>query len=219
MMTSGINGSGSNLRKGGSGPSIEHLRLIVDGGLIARFFKLLERGCRLQINKSVTIRELLCEQLGISEDYVDHRIQTIFLDGKAVDDVDTAIVASGSKLALSAAMPGLVGITFRKGGFYAALRSSISYSKTDDLAVKGGGEIILKLFNMVAKELGPDLLKEGIRIEGYAFHHFMQRNAEDLKAAVTSVHFNDEEIDVAALLEMNWDNRDIFLKVASDQKS
>jgi hypothetical protein len=219
MMTSGINGSGSNLRKGGSGPSTEHLRLTVDGGLLARFFKLMERGCKLQINKSVTIKELLCDQLGISEDYVDHRIQTIFLDGKAVDDVDTAIVASGSKLALSAAMPGLVGITFRKGGFYAALRSSISYTKTDDLVVKGGGEIVLKLFNMVAKELGPELLKKGIRIESHVFDHFVKRNAEDLKAAVTSVHFNDADIDVAALLEMNWDNRDIFLKVASEHKS
>ena len=183
------------------------------------FRPILEQGFLVQISGNETVQNALCQQLGVAEKYLRDRVQTVFLNGKAVDDVDTAIVASGSKLALSAAMPGLVGITFRKGGFYAALRSSISYSKTDDLVVKGGGEIILKLFNMVAKELGPDLLKEGIRIEGYAFHHFMQRNAEDLKAAVTSVHFNDEEIDVAALLEMNWDNRDIFLKVASDQKS
>jgi hypothetical protein len=51
------------------------------------------------------------------------------------------------------------------------------------------------------------------------FDQFVKRNAEDLKAAVTSVHFNDADIDVAALLEMNWDNRDIFLKVASEHKS
>ena len=218
-MTSSINGSGSNLPEGGSGPSIEHLRLTVDGGLIARFLKLIERGCKLQINKSVTIRDLLCGQLGIPEDYVDHRIQTIFLDGKAVDDVDTAIVASGSKLALSAAMPGLVGITFRKGGFYAALRSSISYTKTDNLITEEAGEIVLKLFNMVAKELGPELLAKGIWIEGSAFYHFLQRNAEDLKAASTSVHLNDEKIEVGALLEMNWENIDILLKVTSEQKS
>lgn len=214
-----LNDSRSNLREGDSDPSIKHLRLTVDGGLISRFFKLLERGCKIQIKKSITIRELLSQQLGISEDYVDNRIQTIFLDGKAVDDVDTASVENGSKLALSAAMPGLVGITFRKGGFYAALRSNISYTKTDNSIVKGAGEIVLKLFNMIAKELGPVLFEKGIRIEGHAFHQFILRNSEDLNAAGTSVHLNNEKIDVAALLEMNWKNTDISLKVIPEQKS
>ena len=212
------NSSKTELRGEGSGRSIEHLQLTVDGGLISRFFKLIERGCKFQIKKTITLRELLRDQLGISEDYVDNRIQTIFLDGKAVDDVDTAIVEKGSKLALSAAMPGLVGITFRKGGFYAALRSSISYRKRDNSSAKGAGEIVLKLFNMVAKELGPELLAKGIWIEGSAFYYFLQRNAEDLKAAGTSVHLNEAKMDVAALLEMNLENKDILLKVSPEQK-
>ena len=116
-------------------------------------------------------------------------------------------------------MQGLVGITFRKGGFYAALRSSISYAKTDTLIVKGAGEIILKLFNLVAKELGPELLAKGIRIEGSAFYHFLQRNAEDLKAAGPLVLINDEKIEVSALLKMNWENTETFLQVTPEQKS
>ena len=126
-----LNGSRSNPREGAPVPPIQHIRLIVEAGLISRFLKLTERGFKLQIKTGLNIRELLCQHLSISEDYVDNRIQTIFLDGKPVDDVDTASLENGSRLALSAAMPGLVGITFRKGGFYAALRETISYTKTE----------------------------------------------------------------------------------------
>ena len=197
----------------------QHLCLSVKANLISRFLKLLERGFRLKIEASLSIRELLCHHLGISEEYVDNRIQTIFLDGRPVDNVDTAWVENGSRLALSAAMPGLVGATFRKGGFYASLRNTISYTKTENSIFKGAGEIILKLFNMVAKELGPELLEKGIRIEGNAFQNFVLRNSEDLKTDCVSIHLNGEQVDIVNLLEMNWENTEIFLQVTSKEES
>jgi hypothetical protein len=197
----------------------QHLCLSVKANLISRFLKLLERGFRLKIEASLSIRELLCHHLGISEEYVDNRIQTIFLDGRPVDNVDTAWVENGSRLALSAAMPGLVGATFRKGGFYASLRNAISYTKTENSIFKGAGEIILKLFNMVAKELGPELLEKGIRIEGNAFQNFVLRNSEDLKTACISIHLNDEKTDVAGLLKTKWETEQVFLQVTSEKSS
>jgi hypothetical protein len=214
-----FNRSRSNPREGAPDSPVQHLHLTVEAGLISRFLKLTERGFKLPIKTRLTIRELLCQHLGISADYVDNRIQTIFLDGKPVDDVDSASLENGSRLALSAAMPGLVGVTFRKGGFYASLRSTITYSKSDASAVKGAGEITLKLFNMVAKELGPACLQNGIMIEGDAFQDFALRNLEDLKAAGISIHLNDEKTDVSGLLEMNWDNTQIFLRVTSEKPS
>jgi hypothetical protein len=138
---------------------MQHICLGVKARLIPRFLKLIEYGFKLKIKTGLTIRELLCGQLGVSADYLDHRIQTIFLDGKAVDDVDSAWIHEGCRIALSAAMPGLVGATFRKGGRYAPFRSSISYAKTKAPNAKGEGQITLKLFNLVAKELGPVTLK------------------------------------------------------------
>ena len=214
-----LNRSRSNPRDGAPDPPAQHLRLIVETTMISRFMQLAERGFRLKIEASLSIRELLCQHLGISEDYVDNRIQTIFLDGKPVDDVDTASVQNGSKLALSAAMPGLVGITFRKGGFYAALRETISYTKTENPITKGAGEIILKLFNMVAKELGPELLAKGILIDGNAFQNFVLRNSADLKTACASIHLNDVEIDAARLKEMKWEDQEVFVQVRSEKES
>ena len=206
-----------NARKTPDKSAIAHIRICVDGSLILRFLKFTEHGFKLQIKTDLTIRELLCQHLGISGDYVDNRIQTIFLDGKSVDDVDSAWVENGSKLALSAAMPGLVGVTFRKGGFYASLRNTITYSKTETSVAKGDGEIILKFFNMVAKELGPAFLKNGIMIDGNTFQNFARRNAEYLKASSRSIQLNDEKTNVAGLLETNWENKQVLLQVKSEE--
>ena len=46
---------------------------------------------KIQVNCS--IKSLLCDQLGVTPDFVDKRIQTIFLDGKAVDDVNSQLAS------------------------------------------------------------------------------------------------------------------------------
>jgi hypothetical protein len=198
---------------------MHHVCLCIEAHLISRFLKLIELGFKLKIKPGLTIRELLCGQLGVSEDYFDNRIQTIFLDGKAVDDVDAAWVHEDARLALSAAMPGLVGATFRKGGRYASFRSSISYSKTKPTNVRSEGKITLKLFNMVARELGPVFLQKGIIIDGNAFQCFVSDNLEDLKAGCSSIQLNDMKIDVDRLKELKWADREVLLQVTSEKSS
>ena len=200
-----------------SDSAIQHVRLDVEAPLTFCFLKLIEQGFKLTVKTGLTVRELLCGQLGVSGDYFDNRIQTIFLDGKAVDDVDAAWVHENSRLALSAAMPGLVGATFRKGGRYASLRSSISYAKTKTPGVRGEGKITLKLFNMVAKELGPVFLRKGVIIDRNTFQNFVIDNPEDLKAACSSVHLDDKKIGVAQLKELKWAGREVFLQVTSEK--
>jgi hypothetical protein len=200
-----------------SDSEIQLVRLDVEAPLISRFLKLIEHGFELKVKTGLSVRELLCGQLDVSDDYLDNRIQTIFLDGKAVDDADAAWVHEDSRLALSAAMPGLVGATFRKGGRYASFRSSISYSKTKTAGVRGEGKITLKLFNMVAKELGPVFLRKGVIIEGNTFQNFVRDNLEDLKAACSSIHLNDTKIGVARLKELECADREVLLQVASEK--
>jgi len=197
----------------------QHLNLVVKANLISRFLNLIEQGFKLKIKAGLSIRELFCDQLGISDDYFDNRIQTLFLDGKPVDNVDTTRVYDGARIALSAAMPGLVGATFRKGGRYASFRGTISYSEAKNASVRGQGEITLKFFNMIAKELGPAFLQKGIIIEEKRFQDFALRNSEDLKADCNSIHLNDAEIDAAKLKEMKWEDQEVFLQVTSEKGS
>lgn len=197
----------------------QHLRIAVKTRQIAFFFRFIESGFRLRVKTGLSIRELFCDQLGVSRDYYDDRIQTVFLDSKPVDNDATALVYDGARIALAAAMPGLVGATFRKGGQYAYFRGTISHSETGNSSVKGEGEIVVKLFNMVAKELGPAFLKKGIIIEGKRFRDFVRRNSEDLNAYCHSMQFNDEETNVAALLKMDWENTEIFLRVIPEKSA
>lgn len=196
---------------------LQHVRLEIEARLISSFLKLIEQGFKLKVKTGLTIRELLCGQFGVSGEYFDNRIQTIFLDGKAVDNVDAAGIEDNSRLALSAAMPGLVGATFRKGGRYAPLRGTISYSKEKKSIVRGEGKITLKLFNMIARELGPVFLRKGVIIDGNAFQNFVWDNLEDLKAACSSIHLNNAKISVTRLKELKWADREVFLQVISEK--
>ena len=196
-----------------------YLNFVVKGDQTSGFLKLIQSGFRLRIQTGPSIRELFCGQFGIPDDYFENRIQTIFLDGKPVDNEDTARVCDGARIALSAALPGLVGAVFRKGGQYASFRRSISHSEAGDSGVKGEGEIVLKFFNMIAKELGPAFLQKGIIIEGKRFQDFIRRNSEDLKAACHSVHLDDAKTDVAGLLKMNWENTEVFLRVTPEKSA
>ena len=83
----------------------------------------------VKVRVGESIRSLLSEQFGLTQEYVKNRIQTAFLNGKPVDDFDTAVVGEGSVLTLSGALPGLAGATLRKGGFFSSLRASLSYQK------------------------------------------------------------------------------------------
>jgi len=124
------------------------------------------QGVRVEILAGSSIRQVIVDQLGIAENYLENRVQTLFLNGKPVDDVDAMRVSDGSILALSAAMPGLAGATLRKGGKYAAFRQQISLGSDSPIPDLLKGRMILKLFNQVAEEQGPVLLTKGIGISG-----------------------------------------------------
>jgi hypothetical protein len=121
---------------------------------------------------------MLCDQLAIPADYVTERITTIFLDNHPVDDLEHAIIRNGSKIALSAAMPGLVGATMRRGGFYASLRQGISQLAQDVPISPDDGVVTIKLFNLLLGELGPTILARGLLLE--------QNELDDLHQALPS---------------------------------
>ena len=132
-----------------------NLSLSVEDYTLSRILYILQEGFMVKARVGCGIKNLLCLQLKLSAEYISRRISTIFLDGKTVDDIDLTIIQNGSTIALSGAMPGLVGAAMRCGSFYASFRDSITYKKSDSNYQIKEGVIRLKLFNMVMKELGP----------------------------------------------------------------
>ena len=137
------------------------LEMVWDEKGLPTFFPLLQHGVLLRADLGVSVRKIVCEQLGVRSQYLDERINSVFLDGQPVDDVDSAIVAEGSTLGLSAALPGFVGAAFRKGGFYSRMRAEITHSKAEEKTGAAKGFFVLKLYNLVLQELGPFFLDAG----------------------------------------------------------
>lgn len=161
------------------------------------------QGCMIRAELGLSVRKILCDQLRVSHDYLDQRISTIFLDGKPVDDVDSTVIGVGSVLALSAAMPGFVGAALRKGGFYSVMRREISHMVDQQTQLKAEGLFTLKLYNQVARELGPFLLKLGVWLESKDLENFLTSRPPDLWARCTKLEVDDSEVDLGIFVN-NW---------------
>jgi len=146
-------------------PELKPLTLNLPAEQLNIFFPLLQKGITVPATVGCTLKSLLTEQFLIPAEYVTDRITTIFMDNHPVDDLDRTIIQNGSRVSLSAAMPGLVGATMRRGGFYAALRQGISHLLESDTTDDSCGTIRLKLFNLLLAEIGPLLLARGLILE------------------------------------------------------
>ena len=165
------------------------------------FFLLLQQGVGVRGQVGCGIRELLCEQFGIDPDYLKQRITTIFLNGKAIDDVETSRVQDGATLALSAAMPGLVGATMRRGGFYAAMRGAMTYNETERAEAEKDGTVRIKLFNLLLGELGPGFLRRGVFLSGAEMAEFLAAREPGFWGRCRQILLNGRSVGVRELLD------------------
>ena len=174
--------------------NVPELSLTLKSGTdaINKIATLLQRGFILPISNPVSITELLNSLPGFSNDYIRDRVQTIFVNGLAEDNTGRQLVA-GDTLALSAAMPGLAGAIFRRGGQHASLRTRPVE------AVKGQGDqsgrITLKLFNMIATETGSQLLQTGLLIRGEVLARFFARQGERILPLIVRAELDDVAIE------------------------
>jgi hypothetical protein len=189
------------------------LYMVVTPDILTRFIRLLSQGFLVDARADCTINDLLGQDLGIDAEYIDRRIQTIFLNGKAVDDTKSARISPGSSLALSAAMPGMVGSTFRKAGVFAGMRSQISHDSGASMHHDGNIRITIKLFNLVAKELGPGFFQKGVWLKGKHLHDFISQNFDYLRQGCKSLKLDEQTIDINQLSDTDFTNRSVFLKI------
>jgi hypothetical protein len=144
-------------------PAAQKLRL--PPSVLPRLSRIFQKGIRVEIETGCTLESLLCDQWGVPSEYILKKISTLFLNGKPVDDIYTARVGEGAVLALSAAMPGLVGAVMRRDGFFSSLRGAITYREAAPANPVCRGVITVKLFNLLIGELGPLFLTRGFFVD------------------------------------------------------
>ena len=193
-------------------PTCGQLHLQFTKDPIAAFFPLIQKGFFLEIT-NVNLQKLLCETCGLDPIAMKNRIQTLFLNGKPVDDMMTTVVQDGDCLALSAAMPGLVGATMRSGGVLASFRHSISHQPSAAKACAQGGVLLIKLFNLLIRELGPHCLQHGILVKAEDLCDFMTSQAELVSKDCVQARLNAQTIEPAALMAMDWPQSSGFIQL------
>lgn len=179
------------------------------------FSGLLQKGVWLQAQTGCSVASLLTEQFGIAEEYIIERITTLFLDFKPIDNLETVFVNDGSTLALSSAMPGLVGTTMRRGSHLAAMRGEISCT-TQQQSTSVMGRIRIKLFNLIAAELGETFLAHGVLLTNSKLESVLVGMEDRFWQSVDAATLGGVKIDPADLLHQlhsaDPDN-EIILKV------
>lgn len=190
----------------------------VDGPLVSHFFLLLQQGVTIRSRTGCNVTAFLREELGADIETIK-KIQSVILDGKPVDDLESAVIKDGSVLALSAAMPGLVGATLRRGGTYSSFRSAITYHETQEECVKGEGLVQIKIFNLLMAELGPGLLQRGVVIRSENFIRFATGQSQDFWQGCRQIILDGKPLDAGELQDTAWlsGKGQIFLSVSSDK--
>jgi hypothetical protein len=199
-MTNALRSKESNTENGLS----SSISLSIVPGKLDNFFTILQQGFLLKARLGMGVRKILCDQFGINQRYFDTRINTIFLDGKPVDDVDSAIVGEGSSVALSASMPGFVGAALRKGGFYAAMRSEITHVKEQQYDTSVDGLFTLKLYNLLLPEIGPLFLSSGIILDVKILRDFLKTKSSAFWTGCQTIQVNNHEVDSSYFFRPEW---------------
>lgn len=191
-------------RSSGDGPFPASLFLILKENDSRFFLPLLQQGFMLKTQVGCSIETMLHEQLGLSPEYVEHRIKTVFLDGKPVDDLGCAALENGSTLALSAAMPGLVGATLRRGGVLAPFRSTIAYGGENQCEASETGLIVVKLFNLLIDELGAAFLERGIWVKKELLEEFLKARASALSKVCRAAYVDGKAFAGETWSQLSW---------------
>ena len=168
--------------------------------IIPRLRPLLQRGCHVRVQTGCTLHELLCGDFLITDDYIKNDIKVLFIDYNPVDDIDAAIIKDGTILALSAAMPGLVGAAMRRDGL-SWMRADITYQDDGSEQVQHEGVIQVKLFNQVMADLGESFLRRGLYAKSSSLTHFLGKFTDNFWHECGEITRNGEAITKGNLLD------------------
>jgi hypothetical protein len=127
--------------------------------------------------------------------------------------MDTAIVRDGSSLALSSAMPGVLGATLRRGGYYSRMRSQITHVEEAESPQRTEGQIIVKLFNLTVRELGPMFLERGIWIDAEDLKDFFKSQSRDFWRGCVETAIDGRNVDMAKILSWEFTAKRVYLQL------
>lgn len=129
---------------------------------------LLQQGVNLAVTVELPLREVLVNGVGLPPDFVEQEVETVFLDGHPVDDIDAQYVHDGARISLASGLPGAAGIAMRRNSPYAALRGAITAGASQAERAPCPGTVAVRLFGMVMQKAADSLLARGVQAQAAA---------------------------------------------------
>ena len=196
-----------------------HLVLTVSEDRIPTFFQLLAQGFLIRVHPGCSVREVICVEMGVPEDYFRGEVKTLFLDGKVVTDPEGVFPGDGSVLALSAAMPGAAGMMLRRDTRREPVERRTSGDEKAKIPPDRTGFILVKFFNLVQRDLGPRVFRQGMLISRENWLDFLRRRQREIRRACRTVLLDGEEIDPAGIRDLIGRQEKVFLRLETGQGS
>jgi hypothetical protein len=192
-----------------------HLTWRIKG--LQALFPLLAHGVILRTRTGASVKATLCEQLSVSEEYVNRRIRAIFLNGKTVDDADAARVDAGAILAVSGVIP------------EPFLRHAVGWrpprEQKDSARVPLGKDpgaehsevfFTLKIFNVLVGELGCPRLGSGVWIRAHVLEDFFHGRGPGFWAMLLRATVDDQDVDAGFLSTKRWSDIPGLIRLSID---
>lgn len=181
---------------------------------LAALAPLAREGFGIDVPAGRSLRQTLAEDLGLGAECVEKRIQTVFLDGSPVDDIDADHVRPGCALALAGALPGVAGICMQRQSRIGVYREGITHRAEEELPASTRSlRITLKLFNVVAVECLAQVLSHGVEVRSGRLAELFEENPEALAQA--DLLLDGHTITRAALADaLRSENAPLRLKAA-----
>lgn len=159
----------------------------------------LQYGIELECKAGMSIRQLMTHVAGLEADYVEEKIKTVFRNSSPVDDIDAPLLNDGDLIAVTGAMPGLVGICMGRESLFGSFREGISSCEICEDSEIEDITITLKVFAETAREIAGCLMGQGIIADAEKLADFLAEHSEhldDAMGAIVSLRNDDGKVRV-----------------------
>ena len=164
---------------------------------------LLREGVVVGLRPGLSLRQTMIQDLGFCPECAEERVQTVFLDGSPVDDIDADSATDGCTLALAGALPGVAGIAMRRGSPVGVFREGINHdtghAEDTHIAPDQPLAVTIKLFNTVALECLDTVLSQGVDLRAGRLAELLAADPDALAAA--SFVLDGQALDRAAVIK------------------
>ncbi|RMG75170.1 MAG: MoaD/ThiS family protein [Nitrospirae bacterium] len=173
------------------------LNALTDGCF--HLYHLMQEGVGVVIGSGSTLWGFLTKELGLKDEFLDRLVKTVLVNGRPADRPEEVTLNDGDRVALSSAMPGLVGTTLIKGSPLSSFRTEISYrASNSNKPPEKPIMVTFKLFSLVMKELSPCFLERGVLVDGKRLSEAIRSLKEE--GALLSVHWEGKKTEPDELL-------------------